>query len=188
MSKPSVFIAALLYFFMSFQSWADDFSSKAVKTYQAGDWIIVEFAADKQLVYKLATEAINKNLKETYLSFYFTPSQSCKPTTAEMVMLMGGYSDVLDGGKVPMAFKIPGGKEEMELVDSSMQQNDSFAFFKFHQLTVKKLMSSPANGNVAIWIPPSGDGRVKGSSNMYFSLNGFNQALTMANKLCTDNL
>ncbi|EGQ5322070.1 hypothetical protein ACO1Y9_13500 [Klebsiella quasipneumoniae] len=188
MSKLSVFIFTLLFCSLPFRSYSDDFSNKAVKSYQAGDWVVVEFAADKQLVYKMATEAINKNLKETYLSFYFTPPQSCKPTTAEIVMFMGGYNDALDGGKVPMAFKIPGGKEDVEVVDTSMQKNDQFAFFKFQQLTVQKLMSSPGNGNLAVWIPSSGDKRVKGSSNMYFSLNGFKQAYAIANKLCTDNL
>lgn len=54
---------------------ATDYTDRAMKAVKVGDWNIVEFAADKQIIYKVATEALNQNLKETYLSFYLTTAE-----------------------------------------------------------------------------------------------------------------
>lgn len=171
----------------SFALRADDYTDKAVKATKFGDWILVEFAADKQIFYKIATEALNQNLKETYISFYIAPSAKCEPSTAEMNTLMGEYSDALAQGYVPMSYKIPGQKEHTEVVDTRMTKENPYAFFKFHDLSLKKLLISGNHGNLSIWVPGSGNGSVHGSSNMYFSMRGINQAFEMASKLCRDD-
>lgn len=167
---------------------ATDYTDRAMKAFKIGDWNIVEFAADKQIIYKVATEALNQNLKETYLSFYLTTSEKCKPSLAEMSMLMGGYSENLANGHVPLSYKIPGQKEDTEAVETKMLQGEEFAFFKFQKLSLNKLVNSGSRGNLAIWVPASGNGEVRGSSNMYFSLNGLSQAYSAAKSLCSDNL
>lgn len=167
---------------------AADYTDRATKAVKIGDWNIIEFAADKQIIYKMATEALNQNLKETYFSFYLTTSEKCKPSLAEMSMMLGGFSETLAHGHVPLSYKIPGQKEITEVVQTRMDQGDQFAFFKFQQLSLSKLMSSGSRGNLAIWVPSSGNGEVHGSSNMYFSLNGLSQAYSAAKSLCNDNL
>lgn len=167
---------------------ATDYTDRAMKAVKVGDWNIVEFAADKQIIYKVATEALNQNLKETYLSFYLTTAGKCKPSPAEMSMFLGGYNDNLANGHVPFSYKIPGQKEETEVVETKMLQGEEFAFFKFQKLSLSKLMNSGSRGNLAIWVPASGDGEVRGSSNMYFSLNGLSQAYSAAKGICSDNL
>ncbi|MDK6959770.1 hypothetical protein QP403_21345, partial [Klebsiella michiganensis] len=69
-----------------------------------------------------------------------------------------------------------------------MLQGEEFAFFKFKKLSLNKLVNSGSRGNLAIWVPASGNGEVRGSSNMYFSLNGLSQAYSAAKSLCSDNL
>ncbi|HGV3449933.1 TPA: hypothetical protein ACNGYZ_003481 [Raoultella planticola] len=172
----------------SFGGGAADYTERATKAVKIGDWNIIEFAADKQIIYKMATEALNQNLKETYFSFYLTTSDKCKPSLAEMSMLLGGYSETLAHGHIPFSYKIPGQKEITEVVQTRMEQGDQYAFFKFQQLSLRKLMSSGSKGNLAIWVPASGNGEVHGSSNMYFSLNGLSQAYSAAMRLCSDNL
>ncbi len=101
---------------------------------------------------------------------------------------MGGYSENLANGHVPLSYKIPGQKEDTEAVETKMLQGEEFAFFKFQKLSLNKLVNSGSRGNLAIWVPASGNGEVRSSSNMYFSLNGLSQAYSAAKSLCSDNL
>jgi hypothetical protein len=65
-----------------------------------------------------------------------------------------------------------------------MSEDDTFAFFIFKKLTAKTLLQSKDKGKLAIWIPPSGDGVIKKSGNIYFSLEGFSLAYKEAKRLC----
>ena len=73
------------------------------------------------------------------------------------------------------------------MVKTEMSEGDTFAFFPFEKLTVKTLLQSKDKGKLAIWIPASGDGIVKKSGNIYFSLEGFSLAYREAKRLCEDS-
>lgn len=188
MKKIIISLMSICFIGASVSLHAEDYTDKAVKAVKIGDWNLIEFAAEEQIIYKVATEALNQNLKETYVSFYLSTSTRCEPSTAEMNMLLGSYSETLAHGNVPMSYKIPGKKEHTEVVDTRMEKGDLFAFFKFHALTLKSLLSTDDQGNLSIWIPGSGDGTVKRSSNMYFSLQGLNLTYSTARKRCMENL
>ena len=85
-----------------------------------------------------------------------------------------------------MEYKLPNQKGiTSELVKTTMTEGDEFEFLEFTKLTVKKLLL--IKGNLTIWIPASGDGDVKRSGNMYFSLDGFSTAYKEAKRSCDVN-
>jgi hypothetical protein len=164
---------------------AVDWTGNVTEIIKSGRWQIIEFAAEKQLIYRISSDATNS--EETHIVFDFVPSKKCEPTPAVMITRYDSYSPDLDEGFVPLAYKLPGRKESMEITKTTMQQGDTFAFFQFKGLTAKPLLQSQDRGNLAIWIPASGDGTVKRSGNIFFSLNGFTVVYEKAQKLCNDN-
>lgn len=85
-----------------------------------------------------------------------------------------------------MEYKLPGQKQAAELVDTVMQENDTYAFMSFKGLTTNKLLMSKDKGKLVVWVSPSGDGSVQ-RSNTYFSLDGFSSAYKEAKKICNEN-
>ena len=84
-----------------------------------------------------------------------------------------------------MEYKLPTQTEATpELVKTVISEGDEFEFLEFSKLTAKTLLLD--NGNLAIWVPASGDGDVKRSENMYFPLDGFSIAYKEAKRLCDD--
>ena len=128
--KKIYLLCSLLLSFLSSIAFAEDYSDRAANAYKVRDWYVVQFVDQKSIIYKAATEGVNKNLKDSYLSFYFSTSDRCEPSEVELNMVMGGYSTDLDGGMVPFSFKIPGGEAGTDVADSFMNKNDSFAFFR----------------------------------------------------------
>jgi hypothetical protein len=92
------------------------------------------------------------------LVFDFAPSKKYEPALAVMISHQKLYSPDLDDSLVPHAYKLPSQKESMEVAKAVMQQGDVFAFFQ-----------SQDKGSLAVWIPASGDGTVKGWEYLLFS-------------------
>jgi len=100
---------------------------------------------------------------------------------------VGDHTSVFSGTPLVLAYKIPGETEDLEFVMGQGSADDAFAFFPFEKLTARRLYVTHSRGDLAVWIPASGDGTAKRSSNMYFSLEGFTAAYNRAKKLCMDN-
>lgn len=170
---------------LSSQALAIDASGNVTEITRSGHWQIIEFAAQRQLIYRISSDA--KNSKEKHITFDFVPARKCEPTPALFITRQNSYNPVLDEGFVPLAYKLPEQKESMEITKTAMKQGDVFAFFQFQRLTTKSLIQSGDKGHLAIWIPQSGDGTVKRSENIYFSLEGFAHAYDKARQLCNDS-
>lgn len=163
---------------------AFDSSSDVTDVISSGDWQIIEFAAKTQLTYRISAES--KNAGKTYIVFDFIPVNKCEPTPAVMIVQQA-YNPYLKDGFIPLDYKIHGQKKGVDLAKTVMEHGDPFAFYQFHNLTAKWLLSPHDRGNLAIWIPASGDGSIKRSDNIYFSLDGYSAAYKKASQLCNDN-
>ena len=179
------FSSKLFALFIAQAASAYDATSNITRALTVGHWKIVEIAAPTQIMYRLASESTNE--KNTTLAFDFLPASDCAPTAAVMIVHLKTYSPVFDGRVTLLAYKAPGQSDSMELTKSTMQKGDTFAFFVFERLTASMLTKSGDEGNLAIWIPPSGDGKIRRSPNSYFPLDGFSQAAFKAEKSCKDN-
>jgi len=162
-----------------------DSTKLAVNKNTFGDWELIEFALPKGLIYRISTTSLIS--KKEFLTFDFLPNGKCQPDPAVMVQEFKGYVKGLDGGTLLYEYKIPNQESSVEFVKVVMQNGDKFAFFVFQKLIAQKLLDSPIDGRLAIWIPASGDGTVKRSENIYFSLKGLSAAYSQARKLCLAN-
>lgn len=106
---------------------------------------------------------------------------------ALMIVNFNSYDEIFNSGVFPMAYKIPNQKEAIEAVKTEMPLGDTKAIFFFKKLIAKKLLQSGDKGNLIVWIPPSFDGEVNGSDNIYFSLDGFSSAYKEVTRLCRYN-
>jgi hypothetical protein len=180
-----LFLLFTLSLWIAQPAYAVDATDSVTEISQSGHWQVTEFAGAKQLIYRLSTSSINT--KREHIVFDFVPSKNCLPTPAVMIVNLDSYNEVFNAGLLPVAYKLPSQKQATELVKTDMSEGDTFAFFSFKKFTVKTLLQSGDRGKVAVWIPASGDGTVKKSGNMYFSLDGFSLAYKEAKRLCGDN-
>lgn len=165
--------------------YAVDGTQSVTEIRQNEHWKVIEFSAPKQMIYRISSVSIN-NLR-SFLTFDFLPSNRCVPDAAVMVTEFERYNNTFDNGILPISYKIPGVKEETELVKTHMSPGDKFAFYQFGKMRVESLIKSNDKGKMAVWIPGSADGVVKRSENIYFSLSGFSESLKSASALCNDN-
>jgi hypothetical protein len=170
---------------IAYSAHALDASDKATEISRRGNWQIIEFAGAKQLIYRLSSTSIDGT--EKHVVFDFVPSLDCSPTPAVMIVRFNSYNPVFNEGMLPLAFKLPSQSQEMELTKTTMSEGDTFAFFAFEKLSVATILKSQDKGKLAVWIPPSGDGRVKRTDNIYFSLEGFASASKEAKRLCRES-
>lgn len=166
-------------------TYAVDATSSATEVLKSGRWLLIEFAAKQQLIYRVSSRATNS--ENSYLAIDFAPSRKCVPAPAVMSSVMSSYSSALDDGLIPMSYRPPGQSETTEVAKTAMTPGDDVAFFQFKGLTAELLLKSRDKGSLAVWIPGSGDGSVKRSNNTYFSLDGFTTAYNGARKRCNDN-
>jgi len=165
--------------------FAVDAIDKATEMRKIGSWNIIEFAGAEQIIYRLSTDSIDGAPR--HIVFDITPSNDCIPIPAVLIMRLVSYNSAFNGGRMPFAYKVPGQKEVFEVTKSEMSEGDLFVFFSFDKLTVSLLRRSGDKGKLAIWIPPSGDGAIERSSNIYFPLEGFSEASNKATRLCREN-
>lgn len=175
----------ILVFCMTNASYAVDATRSVTEINQSGHWRVIEFAAATQLIYRLSSTSIND--ARQVIVFDFVPAKDCVPTPAVMVSSLQSYNKTFDEGMLPLAYKLPGHEQSMEFVKTVMSKDDTFAFFPFEQLKAPNLLNARDRGKLAIWIPASGDGTVKRSGNIYFSLEGFSPAYLDAKRLCGDS-
>ncbi|MSP27015.1 MAG: hypothetical protein EXR80_00815 [Methylococcales bacterium] len=167
-------------------AYAIDATNNITKNIQIGQWQVVEVAGSEKIMYRMSSNSINT--PDTNIVFDFVPSKDCSSSvTATMIINLKSDYDTLNSGMVFFAYKLPNQKETIELVKTVMSEGDSFAFFPFEKVTVKTLLPSKEKGKLAIWVHPSGNGVVKKSGNIYFSLEGFSLAYKEAKSLCNDN-
>ena len=86
-----------------------------------------------------------------------------------------------------LEYKIPDLFQDIEIVETEMSKDDTYAFFKFKNLTADLINIANESSRLSIWVSKSGDGKIKGSSNFYFSLEGFKSVFLKANKMCKAN-
>lgn len=166
-------------------AYAVDATDKITNNIQIGQWQVVEFAGSEQIIYRMSSDSINT--PSTNIIFDFVPSIDCLSPAATMIVNFKSYNDFFNAGVSVFAYKLPNQKQTIEMVKTEMSEGDTFAFFPFEKLTVKTLLQSKDKGKLAIWIPASGDGIVKKSGNIYFSLEGFSLAYREAKRLCEDS-
>lgn len=164
---------------------AVDAENHATKEEIIGDWRLTEFALPYQMYYRISSISINQ--KGWDMVFDIAPSDDCLPKSAVMVVNFGSYIEILDNGLISLSYKLSEQKEIMEISKTIMAKGDNFAFFVLEKLTVKYLLQAKPFERLATWIPASGDGIVKRSSNVYYSLNGFPLAYKKARELCAAN-
>lgn len=184
-----LFGVVFLFIYISFftvnnNAYAFDESDNMKIISKKANWFVIEYAAATQLIYRIGSDAANQS--GMHIVFDFAVSQKCEPRPAELIVDFGKYLESLDGGKLLMQYKLPGQKQSIELIDTVMKKNDTYAFLSFQHLTAKKLLMSKDKGKLAVWVLPSGDGRVQ-RSNIYFSLDGFTSAYKEAKKICNEN-
>jgi hypothetical protein len=169
----------------SASSVAYDASRNATEVQRSGRWLLIEFAAKEQLVYRVTSQSTNS--EDSFIAFDFAPSENCVPIPAVMSSTMKAYSTVLDQGLVPFSYRLPGQGESTELTKTEMARGDNVAFFQFKQLTAMRLLKSQDKGSLALWVPASSDGSVHRSGNIYFSLAGYSAAYQGALQRCKDS-
>jgi hypothetical protein len=167
-------------------SFSADLSKSFTGETKSGDWKILEFAGQRQLIYRIGSTSVNYE-NNYLLTFDFVPSNNCEPTPAIMILQQSSYNPNFDDGVLFFKYKLPGLEESVDMTKTTMKQGDTFVFFQFEKLAAKTLLKPKNNGKLSIWVPASGDGSVKRSGNIYFSLNGFTNAYWKAQKLCNDN-
>lgn len=181
--RRSLTMVGMLFF--TSVAFAVDATSSATEISRSGRWLLIEFAAKQQLVYRVSSQATNS--ETIYIAFDFAPSEKCDPRPAVMSSIQNSYSAALDQGLVPMSYKSPGQPESAEVTKTEMTPGDDVAFYQFKGLTAHFLLKSMDKGSLAVWIPGSGDGTVKRSNNTYFSLEGFTAAYNGARRRCKEN-
>lgn len=181
MYRTLLFIALLC---GTHSSYGVDKSNSMTETNRIGSWQVIEFAAPTQLIYRLASTSIND--PRANVVFDFVPSKGCDPGPAVMIFEFESYIESLDGGQAIYAYKISNHTRPFELVETVMSKGDRFAFFRFNQLTTEFLLGSNDKGRLSVWTPASGDGVVKRSSNIYFSLDGISSAYQEAFRKCSE--
>jgi hypothetical protein len=182
--KKAFFLGLSLLFFSQLVCAVDATKFAAVKSTH-GDWEVIEFPLPQGLIYRISSTSLTS--KKEFLTFDFLANKNCQPNPAVMVQAFKKYEKGIDGGVLPYEYKIPGRESSIELVNITMQKGDKFAFFVFKQLTAETLLNSFSGGRLAMWIPASGDGSVKRSDNVYFSMNGVKAAYEIAKNLCLQN-
>ena len=182
MCRFFVLLSALL---ATAAAFAVDATNSVTEIATSGRWLLIEFAAKQQLVYRISSQS--SNTKNAYMAFDFAPSDKCEPRAAVVSLVDIPYSSAFDEGVVLMSFKAPGQSESQDLTRTAMSRGDGVAFFQFEKLTAQGLLKSGDRGSLAVWIPGSGDGTVKRSNNTYFSLDGYALAYSGARKRCIDN-
>jgi hypothetical protein len=90
-------------------------------------------------------------------------------------------------GQLILQYRIPDLLENQEIVSTDMSEGDTYGFFQFKNLLADNFYISKEKSRLAIWVPESGDGRVKRSGNTYFSLEGFRVTYSKAKSLCLAN-
>lgn len=170
---------------MSRSAYAVDAEDLVIADEKVGDWTLSEFAFSKQLVYRISSSSVNSNGWD--ITFDFAPADGCLPATAVLVVNFGSYVESLNNGLVSLSYQLPKQNEVHEIAKTVMGNGEAFAFFSLERLTVSYLAKAKPSARLAIWIPESGDGQVKRSSNIYFSLDGFGSAYSKARKLCEAN-
>jgi hypothetical protein len=166
-------------------TYAVDATSSATEVLKSGRWLIIEFAAKQQLIYRVSSQATNS--ENSYLAIDFAPSRKCVPAPAVMSSIMNSYSSALNDGLIPISYRPPGQSETAEVAKTAMTPGDDVAFFQFKGLTAELLLKSRDKGSLAVWIPGSDDGSVVRTNNTYFSLDGFTAAYNGARRRCNDN-
>lgn len=161
-------IALLGTLFVTSVTYAVDATSSATEVLQSGRWLVIEFAAKQQLIYRISSQATNS--ESSYLAIDFAPSRKCVPAPAVMSSVMSSYSPAFDQGLIPMSYRPPGQSESTEMVKTAMTPGDDVAFFQFKGLTAELLLKSRDKSSLAVWIPGSGDGTVKRSNNTFSRL------------------
>lgn len=151
--------------------------------YEYKAWKIVEFQLPKGILYRLATDSIN--ITETHLTFNFI--KGCTASPAVMIKNFKTYNPSMADGSIILQYKVSNKIEGQEIVKTEMADGDTWGFFSFKRLSTDNLLGVNEESRLAIWIPPSGDSKVKRSSNFYFSLEGFNKTYAKAKELCLAN-
>jgi hypothetical protein len=177
-------LIALCVLVASSSAYGVDASKIATIIGTIGHWQVVQFAMPQVLMFRAASTSINSPSANVWIDF---PPESCTPDPIVLNMDVGHYTSLFNGGMMLFEYKVPGQENSVELVGSQMTPGDYFAFFAFKGLTAQRLSNTHDKGTLAIWIPASGDGTVKRSANMYFSMDGFTSALDRAKKLCLEN-
>jgi hypothetical protein len=179
-------LALLFVLFTVSNASAVDVSSSVTETRKFEHWQVTEFAGARQLMYRASSQSIDR--KPWYLAFDVTPLNGCVPLPAVLIVKYDSYVPVFNKGLLIYSYKSPNQKEATELTKSEMSPGDRFAFFTFKALTIGWLLRSEDRGKLAMWIPASGDGKVKQSDNVYFSLQGLSLASKEATRLCIENM
>jgi hypothetical protein len=180
-------VLLLLFLLLSMVKTADavDAEREVTKVEKNGDWQIIEFAGHSRLLYRISSTSINSHSDN--IVFDFGTADGCRPTPATLITDHKSYQSSLSNGVLIIAYKVPGEEDNVELVKTFMAKSDRFVFITFQKLTTERLLRGKEAGRLAIWIPGSGDGSVKRSSNIYFSLDGFAHAYQRATSQCTAN-
>jgi hypothetical protein len=183
MKNKTVHLLFLLGLLIPHLSYAVDATNYAHREQHIGHWTLIEFFISERVVYRLSADSINE--KNLNIVFDLVPSKDCISSPAIMVLKLKSYANKSKEGMVIMEYKLPTQTEATpELVKTVISEGDEFEFLEFSKLTAKTLLLD--NGNLAIWVPASGDGDVKRSENMYFPLDGFSIAYKEAKRLCDD--
>ncbi len=181
--RYSIFILASAILFLSKNVNAVDASNFSKIIYKAGSWQVVEIHAKTKVLYRIATDSLN--VKDTHLTIDFL--EKCKPEPVVMIKKFKTYSPSLNGGMLMLEYKIPDLFQDIEIVETEMSKDDTYAFFKFKNLTADWFNIANESSRLSIWVSESGDGKIKGSSSFYFSLEGFKSVFLKANKMCKAN-
>lgn len=179
-------IVFAVFYFTCKSALAVDTSSRLTEAIRIGKWHVMEIAADSQLIYRVG--ATSSNVQYMNLTFDFAPTLNCNSNAAVMIQRIYQYDSAYDDGVFLFSYKIPGKKESTEMLSSVISKGDVFVFFQFKKLTPNILQQSNGKGSLAIWMPASGDGAISRSSNIYFSLAGFPEALRFAQQKCRESL
>jgi hypothetical protein len=160
-----------------------DASDFAKVIYKDRAWQLVEISGASKILYRVATDSTN--VKDTHLTLNFV--KGCKPDPVVMIKKFNAYSPSLNEGLLMLQYKIPDFFENQEIVRTEMSEGDIYAFFKFKELSSEKIYIAKESSRLSIWVPASGDGKVKRSSNFYFSLEGFRAVFLKAKEMCKAN-
>jgi hypothetical protein len=177
----------ILFFFMTVVasvSHAVDASNYVTNVQKIGDWELIEFALPKQIIYRLSSTAINDgNLS---LNFDFKPEKNCNAGPALLIVSNAKYSKSLENGYVPISFKFTGNKNTTnDLARTSIEHGDSNLYMQLNKLTTDSLFNSSNKGKLALWI--SSGAEIKGSQNIYFSVDGLKVAYEKGKASCSSN-
>lgn len=122
---------------------ATDRTGDALRRFSVGKWEVIEFVRPQELTYRIATEGKSTQSDSAkHIVFDFLPSLGCEPAPALQIVDMGTYRPSLDNGSLPLSYKVPGRKEQSELVRTRMSNGDNFAFLQFFMLDAQELLAA----------------------------------------------